>query len=490
MHPDDSPLAIFVWGFLLANFHAVGFTIHRFHNTIDSPGISRRIGMHQLPLVKGFKWWHLYQWTTQPLAFLERWHRTYGDCFGVEIGSYRHMVFLSHPSAIAELFTANPDQFEVGRGNRILRPVMGDNSVLLLDGAAHARQRKLLMPPFHGDCMKAYSETICQITEHVSQSWQKDVTWTALPQMQAISLRVILKTVFGLDDGERFTQLKQKLSEFLEFTGFPFFFLVIALPSLQRSIGIRQVWQRFGEMLHQIDQLLYAEIRDRRDSFDPNRTDILSLLLSARDEAGAPMSDVELRDELITLLIAGHETTAIALSWALYWIHTVPGVKEKLQMDLRSLGSNANPAAIAQLPYLNAVCSETLRIYPVVQFAGPRIARKRMTIAGYNIAPETHLAASIYLVHRRPDLYPDPEQFKPERFLERQFSPYEFFPFGGGNRRCIGAAFAMYEMKLVLATLMQRYEFEVRERRAVVPIRRGVTFAPKGGVQIAVTQEL
>lgn len=445
--------------------------------------------MHQPPLVKGFKWWHLYRWSAQPLAFLEKNARNYGECFSVNIGYYRNMVYLSHPDAIAEIFTTNPEKFEVGRGNNVLRPILGDYSALLLDGEPHARQRKLLMPPFHGDRMKTYGETICQVTEEVSRSWQPDITWTALPQMQKISLQVILKTVFGLDEDDRFTHLQQQIVSLLKFGESPFFFAMLVTPPLQRNFGFIDLWQRFQDTLHSIDELLYAEIHDRRKFLDPNRTDILSLLLAVRDETGTPMSDRELRDELITLVIAGHETTAIALSWALYWIHSVPEVKSKVLMELQSLGANPDPMAIAQLPYLNAVCSETLRINPVAIITGPRIARKRMTIAGYNIAPETYLAPCIYLAHRRPEVYPDPQQFKPERFLERQFSPYEFFPFGGSDRRCIGAAFAMYEMKLVLATLLRRYDLELREHQTVVPVRRGVTMAPKGGVKMAVVRQ-
>ncbi len=308
----------------------------------------------------------------------------------------------------------------------------------------------------------------------------------ARAQMQGISLLVILQAVFGLHKGKRLQQLKQRLEALLDYTASPFFFSMVVSPSLQRGIGFWRPWQRYLEMLHEIDALLYSEIKERRQHLDPAQTDILSLLLSAKDESGQGMSDVELRDELITLLIAGHETTANALSWALYWIHALPIVKQMLLTELQSLGDKPDSSSVVRLPYLNAICSETLRIYPITPIPGPRITKTAMSIGGYEFEPETYLSPCIYLVHRRPDLYPEPEQFKPARFLERQFSPYEYFPFGGSNRRCIGAAFALYEMKLVLATILSRYQLELREQKPVMPTRRGLTIAPKGGVKMVV----
>lgn len=237
-----------------------------------------------------------------------------------------------------------------------------------------------------------------------------------------------------------------------------------------------------------INRLIYAEIADRRRAFDPTRSDILTLLLSARDEAGEAMSDEELRDELMTLLVAGHETTATALTWAMYWIHTIPSVKQKLLAELDALDNRADPGTIAKLPYLNAVCSETLRIYPVGFIAQLRIVQSPISVAGYPFAAEDVLIPCIYLVHHRSDLYPEPNQFRPERFLERQFSPYEYLPFGGSNRRCIGAAFALFEMKLVLATILRQYELELDEPNPVKPVRRGVTIAPNSPMPMKFVQ--
>lgn len=236
-----------------------------------------------------------------------------------------------------------------------------------------------------------------------------------------------------------------------------------------------------------LDELLYQEIRERKTQSEPLGEDILSLLISAHDEAGGPMSDVELRDELMTILFGGHETTATALAWALYWIHYIPEVGEKLLQELNSIDvQNCDPAQITKLPYLNAVCCETLRIYPILFFTFPRLVQAPMQLMGYNIPKGMVLSPCIYLVHHRPDIYPEPKRFKPERFLERQFSPYEYLPFGGGNRRCIGMAFAMFEMKLVLAKVLSRHSLELAENRPVMPVRRGVTMAPAGGVRLVV----
>jgi unspecific monooxygenase len=237
----------------------------------------------------------------------------------------------------------------------------------------------------------------------------------------------------------------------------------------------------------QIDEILFAEIQQRREQPDPSRSDILTLLMSARDENGQPMTDAELRDELLTLLFAGHETTATALTWAFYWIHHLPEVRERLLQELDSLGEETDPNAIAHLPYLTAVCQETLRIYPVALITFSRIVKSPIQIAGYQFEPGTFLAPCVYLTHQREDIYPQPKRFKPERFLERQFSPYEYLPFGGGNHRCIGMAFASFEMKLVLATVLSRYEMAIAHNHTVRPVRRGVTLAPSSGKWLVAT---
>lgn len=438
-------------------------------------------GPQTLPLLQ------LYQWIVRPLEFLDTCAERYGDCFSIKLANYPTFVFFSSPQAIEKIFTANPKQFEVGKANRILRPTLGDNSLLLLDGDRHQRQRQLLMPAFHGERMRTYGQLIDQITEQVTTQWAQGQPFTVRPFMQEISLQVILQAVFGLHQGERFQQLKQLLASLLDLTSSRLGFALAIFSALEYDLGPWSPGGYFLRKRQQIDQLIYAEIRQRREQPDPSASDILSLMMAARDEAGQPMIDEELRDELMTLLVAGHETTATALSWALYWIHRLPEVKEKLLEELDTLGKDSDPSTIARLPYLNAVYSETLRIYPVVIIAVPRIVKSPLHLMGYDFEPDTILAPCIYLTHHREDLYPQPKQFKPERFLEGQFSPYEYFPFGGGNRRCIGATFALFEMKLALVSILSRVQLTLADNRPVQPIRRGVTMTPVGGVQMVMT---
>lgn len=449
--------------------------------------------MDHPPVVATPASWNLLQWIVQPLPFLENCADRYGDCFTVNLGNFARFNFFSNPAAIEQIFSTAGPKFESGRANMILRRTLGDNSLLLLDGEAHKRQRQLLMPPFHGERMRAYAELIPQITTAITQQWQPGQPFWIRPAMQSISLQIILQAVFGLTDGQRYEDLKRLLCEMLEFTSNRFGFASNFFPILQRDWGAWSPGGKFARWMAQINALLYAEIHDRRQSFDPSRSDILTLLLSARDEAGEPMSDVELRDELMTLLVAGHETTATALTWALYWIHRSPDIQQKLRAELSSLDdpleAGADASAIAKLPYLNAVCCETLRIYPVAFIAQIRIAQTAVEVGGYPFHTYDMVIPCIYLVHHRPDLYPDPKQFRPERFLERQFSPYEYLPFGGSNRRCIGAAFALFEMKLVLATILRQHRLELLETKPVQPVRRGVTVAPNRKIKMRLASE-
>ncbi|MBW4650691.1 MAG: cytochrome P450 [Kastovskya adunca ATA6-11-RM4] len=440
-------------------------------------------GSQQPPLLQ------LLEWIANPFGYMERSAQRYGDPFTAELRQSNPLVFFSHPQAIQAIFTAAPDTFDAGRANGLIRPLVGDNSLLLLDGDRHAFQRHLMMPPFHGERMRSYGEIICQIAEQVASKWIPGQPFRARDAMQEITLQVILHAVFGLADGDRYQQLKPLLASLLNLTGSRLGSSLLFLDVLQKDWGSWSPWGRFKKRHQEMTTLLSAEIAERRAQVDPTATDILTLLIAARDEQGQGMSDEELRDELITLLAAGHETTATTLAWAFYWIHKLPAVQEKLLQELASLGDNPSPMEISRLPYLNAVCSETLRIYPVTPIVSPRILKVPIEIMGYLFEPETMLAPCIYLTHQREDIYPEPQQFKPERFLERQFSPYEYLPFGGGNRRCIGFALALFEMKLVLATVLSRYQLALVDKRPVQPVRRGVTIAPQGGVQMVITSK-
>jgi unspecific monooxygenase len=427
------------------------------------------------------------QWVSNPLQLMETSAKIHGDIFALELTNPEPIVFISNPQGIQEVFTTPPDYFDVGRSNKLIKPLVGDNSLLLIDGATHQYQRRLLTPPFHGERMKAYAQIITNITKQVISNWQLGQPFSVRDSMQEISLQVILQAVFGLCEGERLTKLRKLVASLLNLSGSPLHSAITFFPALQVDLGAWSPWGKFLREREKIYQILYTEIQERRNNPDSSRTDILSLMMSAQDENGEGMTDIELRDELMTLLLAGHETTASALTWALYWVHNLPTVRQKLINELNSITENTELNEIYRLPYLTTVCQETLRIYPIVIITLPRIVKTPTKIMGYEFAPGTLLAPCIYLTHRRPDLYPEPEKFKPERFLERQYSQYEYLPFGGGNRICIGMAFAMFEMKLVLATVLSQLDLELVDNIPVKPMRRGVTLAPSGGKWLIVT---
>lgn len=424
----------------------------------------------------------LLRWIADPISILQACAQQYGECFTLNLGRYAPFVFFSHPEAIEQIFALGDDAVQVGSSNSILRPTLGDHSLLLLDGDRHQRQRQLLMPSFHGERMRAYGALIQQVTEQEIQTWTADQVFTLRPAMQRISLQVIIEAIFGVQDSDRAQALQQRTADLLHLTTSPLGFASAFFPILQRDFG---QWSPGGNFLYlkqQVDELIYAEIRDGRSHLDPNRTDVLSLMMAAVDEQGQGMTDVELRDELMTLLLAGHETTATALSWALYWIYQNPALVQQLRDELAQ-PSEGDRLSLMRLPLLNAVCMETLRIYPVAFIAGPRFSQKPISIMGTTFPANTLLTPCIYLAHRRPELYSDPETFRPERFLDRQFSAFEFLPFGGGNRRCIGSAFALFEMKQVLATILSHCDVAIAEPQPVRPVRRGVTIAPKTGIR-------
>ncbi|MBW4550447.1 MAG: cytochrome P450 [Aphanocapsa sp. GSE-SYN-MK-11-07L] len=426
----------------------------------------------------------------RPLETLDARTQAYGEDYRVSPpGSQPALVYFSSPQALEAIFTAKPEQLSVGQGNQILKFLLGEHGIVLLEGAAHQRQRQLLMPPFHGDRMRSHAHVIQDITGQEIREWSLGTRFKVRPVMQSISLQVILKAVFGLDGGQRYEQLRQALCQMLDGFGSPIGAMFLFYPFLQQDWGAWSPWGGFLRQRQQVDQLLYAEIRDRHHHPDTSRTDILALLMAARDSEGQPLSDVELRDELITLLFAGHETTASALAWALYWIADLPKVRTKLLAELETLNvaEDPDPVTITRLPYLSAVCQETLRLYPIAISAFPRVVKESMQVAGYALEPGTVIMPSIYLAHHRAALYPEPKQFRPERFLERQFSPYEYLPFGGGDRRCIGSAFALFEMKLVLCQLLSKCDFSLVNTQPIRPIRRGLTVAPSDQLQMQVT---
>ena len=437
------------------------------------------------------------QWVIDPVGYMETAAQKYPDIFTAEIfGFGNSIVFVNEPQAIQQLLTNDRKQFSApGELNSILKPILGNSSVMMLDGDRHKKRRQLVMPAFHGSRMQNYGQLIFDLTTKVFDSLSVDKTlnknsngtFLARDAMQDISLQIILQAVFGLYDGDRCQKLKELMSKMTELFISPLTSAALFFPSLQKDFGAWSPWGNFVRQREQIDKLIYSEIAERRANNDPNRTDILSMLLLAVDEEGKFMTDEELRDELLSLLLAGHETTATAMSWALYWIHRLPEVKAKLMHEIESVSDPDDWMSIFKLPYLTAVCNETLRIHPVAMITFPRVVEEPVELLGYKLEPKTIVLGCIYLLQHREDLYPDAEKFRPERFLERQFSPYEFMPFGAGVRRCIGEALAQFEMKIVLATIISRYNLELSDRKPVKPQRRGVTLAPAGGIKMSFT---
>ncbi|BAU67474.1 cytochrome P450 (plasmid) [Stanieria sp. NIES-3757] len=431
---------------------------------------------------------NMLRWVLSPLEYMEEYAAKYGDTFMLRLpydGS--KLAIFSHPQAIQEIFTATSDFVESGPANRTIEPILGSNSVLMLDGKPLAKRRKLLLPPFHGERMQAYGDIIKTTSIEVSDRWKVNRTFRLHSFMKETTLQVIFQALFGLKSESHHQQLKQALEKMLWLFNSPINNLLIFLPALRQDWGKFSPWGRFLRQRKQLENLLVAEIERCREQANPERTDVLSLLVSARDETGEALTNQEICDELITMMIAGYDTTAKALAWAFYWIHHVRGVREKLLAELATLGENADSMAIFRLPYLSAVCSETLRISPIAIIPFRRIVKSPIEIMGNLFEPGTQLVPCIYLTHQRCDLYPEPKQFKPERFLERQFSPYEYFPFGGGSRRCIGQTFALFEMKLVLATILSRCELQLTDRRPIRAVRHGFTVSPSGGVKMIMT---
>ncbi len=429
----------------------------------------------------------------RPLEFTEQRSRKYGDFYQITFKNAPPTIITSNPQAIADVFTASPTQFDVGKGNRGLGFLVGDNSLLLLDGSQHKNRRRLLMPPFHGESLKECNRRIIEITHKVCSHLEIDQTFNVRALTQEITMRVILSVVFGIDSGDRCDRLRKLLTNLLETFNNPLNSSLIFFPVLQKDWGKFSPWGRFLLLQQEIRALIYAEIKDRRELLAAgklNSKDIFSLLLLAKDERGVGMTDEELHDELITLLFAGHETTASALAWSFYWVHYLPQVGEKLNAELDNNPSEFQQGNLTNLPYLNAIISETLRIYPIAASTFPRIFNQEINIMGYDLTPKTWLIVSIYALHHREDLYPNPKQFDPQRFLDRTYSSYEYIPFGGGNRRCIGSALALLEMKLVTATILSEFKLELVKNSPMKPVRRGLTIAPPASFKMRVRNKL
>jgi cytochrome P450 len=419
-----------------------------------------------------------FHWFSRPYAFLKQCAQRYGETFTLEFkGLGKHILF-SSPEAIQEIFSGDAEVFHAGEGNAIIRPFLGSHSLLMLDGPEYRRHRKLMLPAFHPKRIAEFGSMMDEVAARKVAAWKPGVPFSAHARMLDISLEIILRTVFGMNDPERFRKMKDLLVTLLEAVSFS---TIIHAPEEAGGASF-SAWERFSERREKLESLLRAEIAAHRAA---EQGGVLSLLLAEGDAENAPLTDDELRDELVTLLIAGHETTATALAWAFYWIHADAEVKQRLVTELDAVTGTgaARIEALLALPYLDAVVKETLRIRPVIPVVSRKLAAGA-TVEGREYPAGTHLVPCIYLAHHRKATFPKPEVFRPERFLERHFTPFEYLPFGGGVRRCLGMGFGQSEMKIVLANALQKFSFRLADESGVRPVRRSVVVAPSGGVKL------
>ncbi|HEY8501212.1 MAG TPA: cytochrome P450 [Solirubrobacterales bacterium] len=399
-----------------------------------------------------------------PLGFLAARQRRYGDIFTIRFPFFGRIVYVARPDLVKALFTGSPADFHAGEANAtVLEPAVGPNSVLTLDDAPHMRQRKLLLPPFHGERIQRYGELIVEMTRREMESWPIGEPFAMRPHTQRITLAVIMRAVFGVHDEDRLERFERLIDDFARRVG-----VVTSFPILRRNLGPGSPWPRFLRSREGLDEFIYEEIALRRtEPGYEERDDVLSLLLSARDEDGEAMSDQELRDELVTVLGAGHETTATGLAWAVELLTRNPEVLARLRESL----------AAGEEDYLGATVKEVLRARPVIVDVARKL-KAPVTIGGYELKEGTFVLAAIAALHYRDDLFPEPEEFRPERFLDGKADNYAWIPFGGGVRRCIGAAFAEYEMRTILREFVERAELRpVGSKPERVKVRN-ITLAP------------
>lgn len=428
-----------------------------------------------VPEVPGNRILNTWRLTRDPYGFYDRCRTRHGDTFWLHAVNGR-VLASGDPALVADVLRADTTEVRPF-GVDAIRPLVGTNSVLTLWGPRHREERRLLTPSFHGQRMKAYGGLMVRTVDEVSDAWRDGAEIVAADAMLAVSIRVIVRAVFGVLEPARMAPWFTAVAELVD-SIHP---AALFLPFLQVAPFGLGPWARFVRARDALDALLHAEIRSRRAA-EAQGEDILSMMLLATHEDGRSMTDDEIRDELVTLLFAGHETTQIAMSWMLYHLARDADATERVTAELD--GTDGSPEALAKLPFLDAVVNETLRLEPIVpDFL--RTLAVPMTLGGHALPAGAHLALLTSLVHTRPDLYPDPYRFRPERFLERKFKPHEWLPFGGGVRRCLGAALATWEMKVVVGTLLRRFRFESLSDETSV--RRNVTMGARTGVRLRVT---
>ena len=413
------------------------------------------------------------RYARDPLGFLAGYQRRYGDIFTIRFPYFDRIVYVARPDLVKAVFTGDPSVFHAGEANAtVLEPALGPNSVLTLDDAPHLRQRKLLLPPFHGERVQRYGELIVEMTRREMESWPVGEPFAMRPHTQRITLAVIMRAVFGVHDEDRLARFERLIDDFSGRVG-----LITTFPQLRRDLGRFSPWGRFIRSRAALDAFIYEEIELRRaEPGYEERDDVLSLLLSARDDDGEPMSDQELRDELVTVLGAGHETTATGLAWAVERLVRNPDVLAKLR----------DSVAAGDEDYLGATVKETLRSRPVIVDVARKLTAPA-TIGGYELRAGTFVLPAIAALHYREDIFPEPRAFRPERFLDGKADNYAWIPFGGGVRRCIGAAFAEYEMRTILREFVERADLRAVDPKPERVRVRNITLAPAKGARVLLT---
>ena len=439
----------------------------------------------------------VYRWLRHPFELMEDSAAKLGPAFSFELPGLPKLAVFSEPDVVKHVFADTGDDMLAGQFNRSIKAFLGDKSVLMVDKETHLRKRRLLLPPFHGERMTQYGDVMLELANEVIDAMPLGDPFSLHERLNQVALHVIVRNVFGVEKGPRETEIRKLIADALELlTWSP-----LLVPAMQFDFGNWSPWGRAMKKKRAVDQAILEEIRRRRAEGTEGRNDILSLLLRASESARAgdgrdsgertaePMSDEELLDELITLLVAGHETTATAIAWAFRWILATPEVDARLLAELGDAAAQGpiTSAKIASLPYLDATMREALRLQPVVPLVG-RILDRPMTVGGYDLPKGAGVVCSIYLAHRRPETYPDPSRFLPERFLGKKLTPAEFFPFGGGIRRCIGMAFALYEMKMVSAALLLRTRLALASKRPIEVVRRAITLTPSEGLRVKMVE--
>lgn len=415
-------------------------------------------------------------------ALLMRWWprfvsacgRRYGRVFTLQAPPVGTLVYLADPDEIKKVFAGDPRVFHAGEANSVLRGLLGDTSVLVIDDEAHRVRRRLMLPPFHRDAVARQVAAMAEIAAANVASWPIGVDFAVAPKMSELTLEVILRTVIGASDPARLAALRAVLPQLLEVTQFRT--LALINPKLLR----RWPWRRLRRQIEQADRLLYAEIAERRADPDlASRTDTLAMLVAATDEDGRALSDSELRDQLMTLLVAGHDTTATGLSWAL----------ERLTRHPAVLARAVAAAESGDDEFLDAVAKETLRVRPVVFDVG-RVLQEPVSLAGYELPAGVMVVPGIGLVHGDSSVYPDPSRFDPDRMVGATLSPTTWFPFGGGNRRCLGATFAMVEMRVVLGEILRRVTLATTDAPGERQKLKHVILVPHRGARIRAAARL